>query len=360
MTDNTAAYRAHYWHSADDHTIVCDVCPRHCRLKDGQKGFCFVRENQAGQMVLTTYNYSSGFCIDPIEKKPLNHFFPGTPILSFGTMGCNLGCQFCQNWNLSRNQDPRTVLKYAPAEKIAELVLMHGCQSIAFTYNEPLIFGEYAIDVAKACHERGIQTVAVTAGYVEPEPGLAFFSEMDAVNMDLKGFTNEFYHTYCQAQLQPVLDTIKLIRTHTSAWMELTTLVIPDANDSVSELAAMSEWIVTELGPDVPVHFTAFHPDFRLTDRAATSETTLRKARKIALDAGLNYVYTGNIRDLYSASTYCPGCHTLLIERDGYSLGHFGIVNGCCEKCQTPIAGRWGDTVGNWGNHRMPIRLENV
>jgi AmmeMemoRadiSam system radical SAM enzyme len=345
--------------SSDGTRIVCDLCPRHCALKPGERGFCFVRENRDGRIVSTTYGRSTGFCIDPIEKKPLNQFYPGTPVLSFGTPGCNLGCTFCQNWTMSRSRDVEAACEEAPPQTIAAAARQHGCRSVAFTYNDPIIWAEYAIDTARACHALGVTTVAVTSGYITDVARPAFFEMMDAANVDLKGFTDEFYRQYCGGRLQPVLDTLRWLAHENKTWVEITNLIIPQANDSPEDIRRMCEWIAAELGPDVPLHFSAFHPDFNLTDRGPTPATTLRMAHDIARQAGLRYVYTGNVYDPERQHTYCPGCGRAVIRREGYAVGAFEIRGGKCVHCRGPIAGRFDDAPGAWGGRRMPVRIAN-
>jgi pyruvate formate lyase activating enzyme len=347
-----------YWHALDDGRVQCDLCPRFCRLHEGQRGLCFVRGNLNGQVVLTTYGRSSGFCVDPIEKKPLNHFLPGTPVLSFGTAGCNLACKFCQNWDMSKSRDMDTLMDQASPETIARAAESLGCRSVAYTYNDPVIFHEYAIDVAQACRERGIKSVAVTAGYVCPEPRRAFYAHMDAANVDLKAFTDAFYVKQTGAHLQPVLDTLVYIKHETSVWLELTTLLIPGLNDSDAELEQMTQWVVRALGPDVPMHFTAFHPDWKMRDIPATSAETLRRARQIALQNGVRYAYTGNVHDPEGGSTYCHQCGGKLIGRDGYVLSDWQLsADGRCQRCGTPCAGVFGPRPGDWGARRVPVHL---
>ncbi|MFQ5691252.1 MAG: AmmeMemoRadiSam system radical SAM enzyme, partial [Gemmatimonadota bacterium] len=297
-----------YWHALDDGRVQCDLCPRACRLREGQRGLCFVRANQDGRVVLTTWGRSSGFCVDPIEKKPLHHFLPGTSVLSFGTAGCNLTCRFCQNWDISKSRELDTLLDEATPETIARAAEALGCRSVAYTYNDPVIFHEYAIDVARACRERGIRSVAVTAGYVRPEPRAEFYRHMDAVNVDLKGFTDRFYRSLCTARLEPVLDTLRYIRHETGVWLEITTLLIPGENDSEAEIDRLTRWVVAELGADIPLHFTAFHPDWKMRDRPPTPSATLRRARGIARANGVRYAHTGNVRDPEGQSTYCHAC----------------------------------------------------
>lgn len=353
MDEHTVSTR--YWHQLDDGRVQCDLCPRFCKLKEGQHGLCFVRANQGNQIVMVSYGLSSGFCVDPIEKKPLNHFLPGTPVLSFGTAGCNLACKFCQNWDMSKSREMHTLASQASPETIARRAKELNCRSVAYTYNDPVVFHEYAVDVAKACREQGIASVAVSAGYVCEKPREEFYSVIDAVNIDLKSFNEDFYFKLTGGHLQPVLETLQYLKT-TDVWFEITTLLIPGHNDSVSELHAMSEWIMQNLGPDVPLHFSAFHPDWKMQDVPPTPAATLTKAREIAMQAGLHYVYTGNVHDSRGSSTYCPECGHLLIERDWYELGRWGLDDkGCCASCGTSIAGRFEAKAGEWGARRMPV-----
>ena len=349
-----------YWHRLDDGRIQCDLCPRFCKLGEGQRGLCFVRARQDDAIVLTTYGRSSGFCLDPIEKKPLNHFLPGTPILSFGTAGCNLACRFCQNWDISKSREMDTLADRASPEAIAVAAKRLGCSSVAMTYNDPVIFHEYAIDVAQACREHGIRTVAVTAGYITPEPREAFFRHMDAANVDLKAFTEDFYHKLTKGSLQPVLDTLVYLKHQTDVWFEITDLLIPGHNDSDKELGRLSDWIIDALGPDVPVHFTAFHPDYRMMDVPATPASTLARARDIATRAGLRYVYIGNVVDIARASTYCHGCGATLIGRAQYRLTEWALSEGGhCRRCGTACAGVFDTRPGNWGSRRLPVRMRD-
>ncbi len=347
-----------YWHRLEDGRIQCDVCPRFCKLRNGQRGFCFVRACVDDQIVLTTYGRSSGYCVDPIEKKPLNHFLPGTPVLSFGTAGCNLGCKFCQNWDISKSREVDTLADYAPPEAIALAAKQLGCRSVAYTYNDPVIFQEYAIDVARACHEKGIMSVAVTAGEHCPEARAEFYNHMDAANVDLKAFTEDFYRRICLGHLEPVLDTLKYLKHETNVWFEITNLMIPGENDSPEETDAMTKWILKELGPDVPLHFTAFHPDYRMLDKPRTPPETLRRARKIAMDNGLRYVYTGNIYDPEGQTTYCHVCGNVLIARVNYDIVQWNLTpEASCPSCGTRCAGVFEAQPGNWGSKRLPVRL---
>ena len=347
-----------YWSVQEDGRIQCDVCPRRCRLADGQRGLCFVRARDGERIVLTTWGRSSGYCVDPIEKKPLNHFLPGTPVLSFGTAGCNLACRFCQNWDISKSREIDTLADAAPPERIAEAAVSLGCRSVAFTYNDPVVFLEYAVDTAHACRERGVRSVAVTAGYVCEEPRRELFGAMDATNVDLKGFTEAFYHRICGGHLAPVLDTLVYLKHETDVWLEITTLLIPGENDSEAEIEPMSRWVAENLGADVPWHFTAFHPDYRLQERPPTPPETLRRAREIARGHGIHHVYTGNVRDREGQSTTCAGCGELVIGRDGYEILAWRLDDeGSCLRCGTRLPGVFDGPPGTWGARRMPVRL---
>jgi pyruvate formate lyase activating enzyme len=358
ITDTVVKTR--YWHALDDGRVQCDLCPRECKMHDGQQGLCYVRENRGGEVVLTTYGRSSGFCIDPIEKKPLNHFLPGTPVLSFGTAGCNLACKFCQNWDISKSREMDTLADDASPQTIARAARAHGARSVAYTYNDPTIFHEYAIDVARACREEDIKNVAVSAGYVLPEPRAEFYAHMDAANIDLKGFTDEFYFKLTGAHLQPVLDTLKYIKHETDVWLETTTLLIPGKNDSDEELNEMTQWVVEHLGPDMPMHFSAFHPDWKMMDIPPTPASTLTRAREIAMQNGVRYAYVGNVHDPAADSTWCHQCGHKLIGRDWYVLSDWNITaDGKCKHCQTPVAGIFEAHPGDWGARRQPVRLHN-
>lgn len=333
-----------HWHPLNEGPekirVQCDVCPRACTLKDGQRGLCFVRMNKKDAIVLTTYGRSTGFAVDPVEKKPLNHFLPGTPILSFGTAGCNLTCKFCQNWHMSKARRMDKLMAQASPEEVMKLAERHKCKSVAYTYNDPVIFMEYAMDIARVCRERGILSAAVTAGYIHGEARKAFFAEMDAANVDLKGFTEDFYKKHCSGRLQPILDTLRYLRHETRVWFEITTLIIPGLNDSTGEIDAMTQWVVENLGPGVPMHFSAFHPDYRMRHIPPTPVATLRLAREIAMKNGVRYAYTGNVHDPKGQSTYCHHCGTCVIGRDRYTLTAWNLTReGNCTGCGTRCAG---------------------
>jgi pyruvate formate lyase activating enzyme len=359
MTEHfETAVPTRYWRRLPDGRVQCDLCPRYCKLHEGQRGLCFVRACQDGAVVLTTYGRSSGFCVDPIEKKPLHHFLPGTPVLSFGTAGCNLACKFCQNWDISKSREMDTLMDRASPATIARVAHELGCRSVAYTYNDPVIFMEYAVNVAQECRKRGIQSVAVTAGYMCAEPRREFYQYMDAVNVDLKAFSEEFYWKLTGAHLQPVLDTLRYIKHETGAWLEVTTLLIPGHNDSDAELEAMSRWAVDHLGPDVPWHFSAFHPDWKMMDVPPTPPATLTRARDIARRNGLHHVYTGNVHDPAGQSSYCHRCGARLIGRDGYDITAWALDDhGRCRNCGTPLGGVFEARPGDWGARRRPVRL---
>jgi pyruvate formate lyase activating enzyme len=347
-----------FWHRLADGRVQCDACPRACRLQEGQRGLCFVRARAGDRIVLTSYGRSSGFCLDPVEKKPLNHFLPGSAVLSFGTAGCNLACRFCQNWDISKSRETDTLADAAGPEALARAAEATGARSVAFTYNDPTIFLEYAADVADACRERGIRSIAVSAGYISPEPRRELYSHLDAANIDLKAFTDDFYHRVCAARLQPVLETLEYLVHETSVWVEITTLLIPGRNDSDAEIDAETRWIAERLGVDVPLHFTAFHPDFKMRDVPPTPPATLRQARRIALGNGLRYVYTGNVHDADGGTTHCPSCGQAVVVRDWYVIRSYRLTgDGRCGGCGAPVAGVYSGPRGDWGARRLPISL---
>jgi pyruvate formate lyase activating enzyme len=356
--ETAASFPTRYWRTLEDGRVECTMCPRFCKLHTGQRGLCFVRGNVDGEIVLLSYGRSSGFCIDPIEKKPLNHFLPGTPVFSFGTAGCNLACKFCQNWDISKSREIDSLMDQASPEAIALTAKKLGCRSVAYTYNDPVVFHEYAVDVAGECRKHGIKSVAVSAGYVCAEPRAEFFSAMDAANIDLKAFTDEFYRKICGGHLQPVLETLQYIKHETPVWLEITTLLIPGENDSNDELEALTQWVADKLGPDVPLHFSAFHPDWKMMDKPFTPLDTLVRARRIALKNGLKYVYVGNVHDKAGDSTYCHHCGQLLIGRDWYELSEWSLTpQGTCNACNTPCAGVFEEGPGDWGARRMPVSM---
>jgi pyruvate formate lyase activating enzyme len=349
-----------YWHVLEDGRAQCDVCPRECRLHEGQHGLCYVRARMDDQIVLTSYGRLSGSCVDPVEKKPLNHFLPGSGVLSFGTAGCNLACKFCQNWDISKSQEIDTLSDSGTPDALARAAESLGCRSIAFTYNDPVIFWEYAADVADACHAIGIKAVAVTAGYMNPEPRVAFFRHIDAANVDLKAFTEDFYHRTCAGRLANVLDTLRYLRHETNVWLEITTLLIPGHNDSDDELDAETAWIAAELGTDVPLHFSAFHPDYKMMDVPSTPRATLTRARHIATSNGLKYVYTGNVHDTDGGTTTCPGCGTEVVVRDWYAIQRYLLNDdGTCRACGMQIPGIFDGPAGRWGGSRLPVSIAN-
>jgi pyruvate formate lyase activating enzyme len=357
-TDDFSHVPTKYWHKLEGGRVQCDLCPQHCKLNEGQRGICFVRMRENDQVVLTTYGLSSGLCIDPIEKKPLDHFLPGSSVFSFGTAGCNLACKFCQNWDISKARETQILAHKALPQDIARTARDNGCQSVAFTYNEPTIFMEYAIDVAKECHALGLKTIAVTNGYICDEPRKEFYSHIDAANVDLKAFTEDFYHRVTSSSLQPVLDTLVYLKKHTNVWFEITTLLIPGYNDSAEEIDKATKWVMNNLGPDVPIHFTAFHPAWKMLDVPATPLETLTKAREIALRNGIYYPFTGNVIDPEGGSTFCHNCHNKVIERMSYQITDYRLKDdGSCEFCGTKCAGVFAGPPGNWDGRRRAIEV---
>ncbi len=357
ITQDTVKTR--YWHTLEDGRVQCDLCPRYCKTHNNQRGLCFVRQNLDNQIVMTSYGRSSGFAIDPIEKKPLNHFLPGTPVFSFGTSGCNMACKFCQNWDISKSREMDTLMSKASPEAIAQAAKHYGCASVAYTYNDPVIFHEYALDTAQACRSLGIKSVAVSAGYVCEQPRAEFYQWMDAANIDLKAFTERFYHDLTGGHLEPVLETLKYIKHETSTWLELTTLIIPGENDSEAELEAMTQWVVEHLGPEVPMHFSAFHPDWKMQDKPATQLSSLLQARRIAIKNGVRYAYVGNVHDKSADSTYCHSCKQLLIGRDWFELSEWNLDEpGNCRFCEEQCAGVFQSKPGNWGAKRQAVLME--
>jgi pyruvate formate lyase activating enzyme len=352
---------ARFWTPEPDGRLKCTLCPRFCSLRDGQRGMCFVRLRDRDRMVLDTYGRSTGFCIDPIEKKPLNHFLPGTPVLSFGTAGCNLACKFCQNHEISKSREVDSLAHEASPEMIARVARAHGCASVAFTYNDPVIFHEYAVDTAAACREAGVKSVAVTAGYITEEPREEFFEAMDAANIDLKGFSEQFYRKLTGSEIAPVLDAIRFAVRESDCWVELTTLLIPGENDSDAELEKLSQWVMTECGPEVPIHFTAFHPDHRMLSHERTPLETLLRARQISRQAGLNHVYIGNAHHVDAQSSYCSGCGARVIGRDWHLLSDWRLDDfGGCVACGTRFPGVIDGPPGTWGRRRQPLRMHRV
>ncbi len=337
-------HEARYWEPAADGKVLCTLCPRDCRIGEGQNGFCFIRQNRGGKLVTAGWGRTTGFCVDPIEKKPLNHFFPGSPVLSFGTAGCNLGCRFCQNWDISKaREDDRLSEDAWTPGRVVDLAVRAGCPGLAFTYNDPVIWAEYAIDIAREAHARGLFTTFVTAGYVSPKAREEIFAHMDATNVDLKAFTEAFYSKVSLAHLEPVKETLEWLAKETDVWVEVTNLMIPGLNDAEGETRALSEWLLEHMGEDVPLHFTAFHPDYKMLDRPRTPSRTLSRAREIARAAGLRYVYTGNVHDREGGTTFCPSCGAKVVERDWFAVSAVRIAKGACASCGTRIAGHFAD-----------------
>lgn len=330
---------AKWWKPTNNDKILCTLCPRYCTIGEGQHGFCYIRQNIDNKLYSLGYGRPTGFAIDPIEKKPLNHFYPGSQILSFGTAGCNLGCKFCQNWSISKAKiNDRNSLVYS-AEDVVTLAQNYRAPSIAYTYNDPTIFGEYVMDISKIAREEGIKSVMVTAGYIDKSARKDVYKYIDAANVDLKAFSEYFYHKLTFSHLKDILDTLCWIKNETDIWLEITTLLIPNENDSSEEITQMINWILQNLGDEVPLHFSAFHPDFKMRSKQKTPASTLLTARNIALTEGLKYCYTGNIYDTSSQTTYCPECKTELIERGWHEVTFNKVINGKCYECGEKISG---------------------
>jgi pyruvate formate lyase activating enzyme len=340
LQETEQLHEAGWWEAEPGDRVHCYLCPRHCHIHAGQAGFCFIRVNRGGKLYSLGYGSPAALQIDPIEKKPLSHFLPGSRVFSMGTAGCNMGCFFCQNWDISKSRQDQVHSQRVAPEDVPLLALEHGCESIAFTYNEPTIWGEYVIDICKAAKDHGLKTVMVSNGYITREAFHDIYDHIDAANIDLKAFTENFYGRITLTHLQPVLDTLQWLKNETSVWFELTNLLIPTLNDGAEEIGKLSEWVMQHLGPDVPLHFTAFHPDFKLRDKPATPPETLHRARKIALDAELHYVYEGNIFS-EGANTHCPSCGELLIRRSWHNVLENHLKNGECPSCGLAIPGVW-------------------
>ena len=338
-------HEARWWSPEPGGKAHCYLCPRHCHVGEGQAGFCFIRTNQGGKLYSLGYAHPAALQIDPIEKKPLSHFLPGTRVFSLGTAGCNMGCFFCQNWDISKSRADQFRAVHVPPEDVVALAVRNGCPSIAFTYNEPTIWGEYVIDICQAAHERGLNTVMVSNGYITREAFHDIYDHIDAANIDLKAFTENFYGKITLTHLQPVLETLKWLKNETNVWFEITNLMIPTLNDAPPETRALAEWILLHLGPDVPLHFTAFHPDFKLQDKPRTPPETLHGARAIARQAGLHYIYEGNIHT-DAANTWCPSCGALLIERSWHDVRANHLRDDHCPQCNLAIPGRWSNPRG--------------
>jgi pyruvate formate lyase activating enzyme len=338
MTTNDA-HTAKWWRTDERGRIVCELCPRYCVLGEGKRGFCFVRRNVGGELKTSAYGKPLGFGVDPIEKKPLNHFLPGTPILSFGTAGCNLGCQYCQNWTSSKSENDQAYSRSAAPEEIVELAKREGCPSIAYTYNDPVVFGEFVIDVAKRASAEDIRSVMVTNGYIAERAREDVFADIDAANVDLKAFSEDFYKRLALASLAPVLETLEWLRRETDVWIELTTLLIPGENDDEDELRRMTDWIGERLGAETPIHFTAFHPSFKMLDTPPTPLETVTNARRIALDAGLKHAYVGNVSSQEGATTYCASCGAALLARNWHSVRFVNLEGDKCGSCGAKLAG---------------------
>lgn len=364
--DAGEGYVARWWHRAEDGSLHCDACPRACVLAtEGQRGDCHVRRRKGDQIILETYGKATGFCLDPIEKKPLYHFHPGTAVLSLGTPGCNLRCRTCPTWRPEVVEGVEAAVVDASPLVIADAAAEWACPTVAFTYNDPMVYTEYAVDVARTCHVRGLRTVAVTAGYATAPVRRELFGVMDAANVDLKAFDEEQHRRLTGGDLRPVLETLVHVRHHAATWLEISTLLVPGVNDDNAQLRAMAAWIHAELGPDVPLHFAIPRPGYRPGALApppmvsAPARAALARAWAIAREAGLRHVYTGTDGATVGRTTSCPGCGTALVEREGLTVRRYRLTSeGRCPECRTPIAGVFDDRPGEFGARRIPVRVE--
>jgi len=330
------AHEALFWEPAPDRRVQCRLCPRECLIAPDRCGTCGVRRNEGGRLQSLSYGRLCAVHVDPIEKKPLFHFMPGSPILSVGTVGCTLNCRFCQNWELARGDPTRAPDAITPPEVVVALAMRQHCPCIAFTYNEPTVFAEYVMDVARLAHHAGLRTVMVTNGYVSPAVIPDLYHEIDAANVDLKALSEDFYHVQTGGHLAPVLSTLEALRAN-NVWIEVTTLLIPGLNDDMGEVRAAAIWIRDHLGCDTPWHLSAFHPAHRMLDRPPTPLATLEQAQATALGQGLRFVYLGNVgRD---SNTLCPHCGRVVIARTGWSVQHEMANRGarCACGCAVPV-----------------------
>ena len=329
-----------WYQKADDMkaTVRCALCPRRCLIADGNTGFCRARKNFAGTLVSLGYGLPCSINVDPVEKKPLFNFHPTTRALSLACAGCNLRCRFCQNWEISQISPLESRNYLIPAAQLPLMAQGQGCKSIAFTYTEPTTYFEYMLDAAKTARSKGILAVTHSNGFINPEPQAQLYQHLDAVNIDLKGFSEKFYETVCEAQLAPVLETLKNCRKH-RVWLEVTNLIIPGYNDSPDMITEMCGWIRQNLGSQTPVHFSRFFPLYKLTSVQPTPVKTLEMARDIALKAGLKYPYVGNVPGHPGNSTYCPKCRKVVIKRSGFSVLERHLKAGRCSFCSEKIDG---------------------
>lgn len=334
------AREARYWERLDNGRVRCLLCPRTCTVPPGGRGYCEVRENRGGTYYTLTYGNPCAVHVDPIEKKPLYHFLPGTRSFSIASAGCNLDCKFCQNWQISQARPEDLMNRRLSPEDVVEEALASGCSTVAYTYSEPTIFFEYMVDCAKLARTRGLRNVYHSNGFINPEPLVELCRYMDAANIDLKGFTEEYYRDMANGSLAPVLRSLKILKG-AGVHLEITTLLVPGRNDDPAALRAMCRWIHDNLGASVPLHFSRFHPEYRLADVPPTPLETLELARRIAADEGLVYVYIGNVPGHAANSSYCPRCGGEVIHRIGYSVEPVGLANGACARCGTAIEGVW-------------------
>jgi pyruvate formate lyase activating enzyme len=330
-----------YCHTGHGSNYVrCQLCPKTCIISEGERGNCRVRENRGGKLYTMVYGNVCALNVDPIEKKPLYHFLPASRAFSIATAGCNLHCLYCQNWSISQYPPEETDNVDLLPEAVVSYAARYGSRSIAYTYSEPTVFFEYMLDTARQARQEGLRNVVISAGYINPEPLQLLCEAVDAIKIDLKGYNEAFYEEVCDATLQPVLESIKTIH-ESGTHLEIVNLVVPTLNDDEEELRALSRWVVQELGPDVPLHFSRFHPLYKLTNLPSTPVESLERARNAAMEAGVKYAYIGNVPGHAGNHTYCSRCGEIVIGRVGYAIREFHIVDGACEFCGEPIAGVW-------------------
>jgi len=340
-SDAQFVVKAKFYDKLANKKIKCKLCPRECNVGDKERGYCGVRENRGGVYYSLVHSRVCAAHIDPIEKKPLFHYLPGTVAFSIATAGCNVNCKFCQNWDISQSRPEQIPAEYVPPQRIAAIARQNNCPTIAYTYSEPVVFSEFLMDTADAGHEAGVRSIVVSNGYIQQDALKQAYSKMDAVKIDLKSFTESYYAKVVTGQLKPVLDTLVTLRKM-GKWIEIVYLVVPTLNDSDAEFRGLAQWVNSNLGPDVPLHFTQFHPEYLLKNLPITPVPTLERAKEIADAEGLHYVYIGNLPGHPAQNTYCPQCRKMLVERVGFTASSLLIrKDGTCPFCRHLIPGFW-------------------
>jgi len=340
-TDDSRFVReAGFYQKLPERAVQCKLCPRECVVAEGERGFCRVRENRQGTYYTLVHSRVVAAHVDPIEKKPFFHFLPGALAFSIATGGCNVNCKFCQNWEISQARPEQLRAIDLPPKELAQAAKQNECPILAYTYSEPVVFSEYVLDAAEAGRAQDLRSVVVSNGFIQQEPLLRLCERVDAIKIDLKSFSEQYYREVVRGALQPVLETLVTVRRH-ARWMEIVYLVVPTLNDGEAEFRGVARWIKANLGSDVPVHFTRFYPQYLLTNLPPTPVETLERAKAIADAEGLQYVYVGNVPGHPGENTYCPKCHALLIERAGFTIAHMHLKNGKCKQCGQAVPGVW-------------------